>query len=193
VDTPLGARGYGVLVAEAGSRWRARIVTFPNILWMIPGGGESIKFLARSEEEAVREASDFIRQHCTAKGYLMRDELQFVEPLHAADMLGAQGRRPGPVAPRYRRRLTVRYGLDRPTQVARTANMSASGLFVTTDRPLASGVSLGLVLELEHCKVPLRGTVVWSRSRPQYGHAAGMGLRLIQPPPAYVNYVRALG
>jgi len=192
VDTPLGARGYGVLVAQAGSRWRARIVTFPNILWMIPGGGESIKFLARSEEEAVRCASSFIREHCLAKGYQMRDELQFVEPLQSMADLGSRGRFAAKVAPRFLRRFTVRYGLGRPTQVGRTANVSVSGLFVATDRPLASGVSLGLVLELEHCKVPLRGTVVWSRSRPTSGHAAGMGLQLIQPPPAYVNYVRAL-
>ncbi len=52
VETPRGIEGYGVLVAPSGNRWRARILTFPNILWTIPGGGTSIKFLARSETTA---------------------------------------------------------------------------------------------------------------------------------------------
>lgn len=192
VETPLGARGYGVLVAEAGPRWCARIVTFPNILWMVPGGGESIKFLARTEDEAVRSASDFIRQHCVDKGYLMRDEVEFVEPLRSMVALDGAKQYTGQLAPRFDRRLLVRFGRSRPTLVGRTANLSESGLFVATDSPLSGGVSLGLLLELEHCKVPLRGAVVWQRSQSNAERICGMGLRLVNPPSVYVSYVRAL-
>jgi len=75
VETPHGVRGYGVLVAESGARWRSRIVTFPNVLWMVPGGGETLKFMAKTEHDAIRRAVDFIRRHCVSKGYTMRDEI----------------------------------------------------------------------------------------------------------------------
>ena len=90
------------------------------------------------------------------------------------------------------RSLPVRFGRSRPTLDGRTANLSESGLFVATDSLLAGGVSLGLLLELEHCKVPLRGTVVWQRSQPSADLSSGMGMRLVNPPSVYLSYVRAL-
>jgi len=192
-ETPLGVRGYGVLVAEAGTRWCARIVTFPNILWMVPGGGQPLKFLAKTEDDAVRQAAGFIRRHCLAKGYLMRDEVEFVEPVKRSVALDGSRMFAGPVAPRFDRRLPIRFGRSRPTLLGHTGNLSVSGLFVATAAPLSDGMSLGMLLELEHCKVPLRGAVRWRRTQRSPGRECGMGLRLVNPPSVYVEYVRALG
>jgi hypothetical protein len=181
-----------VLVAEAGHRWRARIVTFPNILWMIPGGGETLKFMGNSEELVTRKAIDFIRQHCVAKGYLMRDEVQFVRPLKRS-FLVAGSRVAAQRFPRFDRRLPVRFGHNRPTTLGHTGNLSESGLFIQTGQPVLDGELLGLLLELEHCKVPLRGSVAWRRTERRAGLDSGMGLRLVSPPSNYVDYVRALG
>jgi len=191
-ETPEGVRGYGVLVAEAGARWCARIVTFPNILWMVPGGGEPIKFLARSEDETMRQAIDFIRQHCVAKGYLMRDEVQYLEPLRRSVAMGGLKTFAGRIAERYERRLPVRFGRSRPNILGHTGNLSEAGLFVATLTPLVGGDAIGLLLELEHCKVPLRGAVAWRRAQRVSGRDCGMGLRLVNPPTVYVDYVRAL-
>lgn len=193
VETPEGIRGYGVLVAEAGARWRARIVTFPNILWMVPGGGETMKFFAKREEEAVRRAVDFIRAHCIAKGYTMRDEVQFVEPLRRrAVAVGEWIDATRKNAPRFDRCLPVRFGRSRPTVLGQTANLSETGLFIATPNPLSEGELLGLSLELEHCKVPLRASVAWHREASGPGRDRGMGMRLFCPPSVYVSYVRAL-
>ena len=45
VETPQGIEGYGVLVAPTSGPWRARILTYPNILWLVPGGRATIKFV----------------------------------------------------------------------------------------------------------------------------------------------------
>ena len=45
VDAQRGVDLYGVIVAPSGPRWRARIVTFPNVLWTMPGGRGTIKFV----------------------------------------------------------------------------------------------------------------------------------------------------
>ena len=47
VETPLGIEAYGILVAPTHERWRARILTFPNVLWTIPGGAATLKFVGR--------------------------------------------------------------------------------------------------------------------------------------------------
>ncbi len=182
VETSEGIRGYGVLVARADDRWRARIVTFPNILWMVPGGGDTVKFFGRTEDETLRQAIDFVRQHCRQKDHLMRDEVQFLAP----------ARRPPAAAPRYTRRLPVRFGPSIPDLLGYTGNLSETGLFLATVRVAAEGALLGLSLELEHCKVPLRGSVAWSRVGHQPGREPGMGLHLHSPPPVYRQYVQAL-
>jgi hypothetical protein len=192
VQTPHGTRGYGVLLAEAGRRWRARIVTFPNVMWTVPGGGGSLKFLARSRREAERAAINFVRRHCVDRGYVMRDELRPV--FESGTRRQAQGDRSGAQpAPRFHRDLPVRFGRNRPTVTASTINLSASGLFIFTEHPLPVGELLGLLLELEHCKVPLRGSVVWERRLSEPGRPPGMGLRLLNPPTVYLRYVQALG
>ncbi len=97
------------------------------------------------------------------------------------------------VAPRFARRFPARFGRSRPSVPAVTANVSETGLFVSTDQPMAVGESLGIMLEFEHGQVPLRGSVIWRRSEPDGERGSGMGVRLINAPPMYVSYIRALG
>jgi len=183
-------QGIGVMVAPCGRRWRARIVSFPNVIWMVPGGGESIKFLAARQDDALRNAIDFVRRHCVTRGYLMRDELECVGSATTSVNLAAGN---GVVAsPRVERRLPVLFGVNRPTVTAATANLSATGLFVSTDMPPGDGARLGLSLELEYCKVPLRGEVTWHRRKTSPGTISGMGLVLIEPPGVYVKYIKHL-
>lgn len=189
VETPRGMQGYAVLVAPIGERWRARILTYPNVMWTVPGGGISIKFVGRTADEAQRKAIAFIRLHCGDRSYLLHDDL---EPVSEAVFKERAARSLEILEPRYERNLLVRFGYSRPTMAATTVNISESGMFVTTPRPLAEGVLAGLLLELEYCKVPLRGSVIWKRTRPQLGRVPGMGLSLIRPPPLYVRYVQAL-
>jgi hypothetical protein len=188
VETPLGVRAFGVLLGEAGRRWRARIITSPNVLWMIPGGGGTMKFIGISSEDAERQAVVYIREHCAMKGYTMRDQLELLEAVERRAL------RPGEEdgAERYSRILPVRYGLSKPTLFGRTGNLSETGLFVHTKIPIPEGSNAGLVLELEHAKLPLRGSVVWSRQAPGPSRPPGMGLRLTKPPELYVSYIHAL-
>ena len=169
-------------VARADEHWRARIVTFPNILWVVPGGGETMKFYGRTEEQARRLAADFVREHCVEKGYLMRDEVEFAGKLHRPGIsdFGATGSRSTVAAPRYGRRLPVRFGVSVPTHMGYTANLSETGLFIATLKPPGSGALLGLSLELEHCKVPLRGSVAWQRDAGSPVGEHGMGMKLVR-------------
>jgi len=189
VETPRGLEAYGVLVAPTGPKWRARILTYPRTLWTVPGGaGGSVKFVARTSEDAARKARDFIRQHCARKGYVMHDEIApFDEP--SATMGGP---RPVQREPRVSRTLPVRYGPGRPIARGTTGNLSESGLFVVTAHPAAEGDQLALLLQLEHCLVPLRGSVIWRRRFSGPALPAGMGLRLLTPPKVYRRYVTTL-
>ncbi len=193
VETPRGMQGYGVLLAEVGDRWRARILTYPNILWLVPGGAGSLKFLGRSESEAQFKATNFIRTHCVNRGYVMRDEIELVETEPANDDPIFIIPHEGPREPRFSRQLPVTFGESLPTMPGNTRNLSETGLFVSTDSPMGRNSTVGVILQMEHLKVPLRGSVVWSRHVPQVGRPAGMGLRLLDPPPEYTSYVKALG
>jgi len=197
VETSEGVRGYGVLLADVGERWRARIITFPRTLWSVPGGRQTMKFFGRTPAAAQDRATAYIRQHCVTRGELMRDELELASVVGDSTVRLARPRivraeqvqREG----RYARILPVLYGENVPNFRARTGNMSRSGIFVATSRPCEYGDLVGLMLELEHGKVPLRGSVIWQRPTTELGHPPGMGLSLLNPPRMYASYVDALG
>ena len=58
---------YGALVAPAGRLWRARILTYPNTLWAIPGDGGPMKFVGGTPQAAERQAIAFIEEHCAKR------------------------------------------------------------------------------------------------------------------------------
>ncbi len=75
VETPRGIEAYGVLLAPCHRRWRARVLTYPRVLWLVPGGDCSLKFMAGTADQAERKASRFISEHSLLRGYVMRDEV----------------------------------------------------------------------------------------------------------------------
>ena len=76
--------------------------------------------------------------------------------------------------------------------LAATANLSVHGMFVATRAPADPGSSVRVNLELAGMPTRLEGLVMWTRQASERGRPAGMGLRLIHPPPAYADFVVAL-
>jgi Tfp pilus assembly protein PilZ len=188
VQTPFGLEVYGVLVAPSYDVWRARIITYPNVLWTVPGGSLTLKFAAGSAQEAEAMAIAFVAGHIKARGYLRREMEQapVVSPYvaEAAQTVEAEG-------PAVRKLLAipVRFG-DGPTLFsAMTGNLSESGLFVVTLVPLAPGTGLRVLMDLSDGPVGLRGQVAWKRPRPELGRPVGMGVELLAPPPDYTEFV----
>ena len=189
VETPLGIEAYGVLVAPTAEGWRARILTFPNVLWLKPGAAETIKFFAKTPHDAERAATDFIREHCRQREFTMRDELVLLQPGdYEKEALPGEG-----VPDRKIRFLPVLFGLRHPAERAGTGNLSEAGLFIITEDPAPEGEVVHLRLQLETRELDLTGHVRWSRRAHRIGRSPGMGVQLVNPPVDYVNYVRALG
>lgn len=186
VETPLGHEAFGVLLAPSHDVWRARVMTFPNVLWSIPGGRGAIKFVGESREQAERQAIAFIEAHILAKRYQRRDGL---------GVIGGS-----PVPPRALHALTkrkptclpVRFGVDRASHRGTTVNLSDDGMFIGSTEPTEIGRGLWINLEVSGHTLPLRGLVMWSRRRPEPGRPLGIGVRLSDPPPFYQSYVAAL-
>jgi hypothetical protein len=194
VETPNGLETYGVLVAEVHDLWRARIVTYPRILWTVPGGGGTVKFAGRSAVDAELQAIEFIKAHCADRGYEIRNLRSSMEP-ESIDPEAASGveRRVRPVpAVRKVRFLPVRFGRMNLTERGQTGNLSETGLFIITEVPVGQGEQVNLVLATSVDGVTLTGRVRWSRTEHLVGRTPGMGIQLATPPPGYVRFVRAL-
>ncbi len=193
VDTPNGIEACGVLVAECDGLWRARILTYPNILWTIPGGGGALKFVDNSPQEAERQAIAFVKEHFRKRGWSLRDTIGRVEPLpiepEAAPVLARPLGRP---ALRKIRFLPVHFGIARMSEMGGTGNLSETGLFVITNSPEKQGSWLKLILELNGHDVDMRGLVRWINGQPGAGRSPGMGIQVESPPPFYRRYVRLL-
>jgi len=171
VETPFGHEEIGVLLAPSHDRWRARIVTFPNVLWSAPGRRGALKFVGGTAEEAEAQAIAFVEHHVKAKR-------------HARAALS--------VALRKSKRLPVRFSLDRAISRGVTVNLSAEGMFVGVASPVDGGRSLLIHLDLDGHTLPLRGLVMWNRCRAGSDGPAGMGIRLSDPVPLYQSFVAGL-
>lgn len=190
VETPHGIEAYGVLVAPSQDIWRARVVTYPNILWTIPGGTRTLKFVGSTPQEAEARAVAFVEGHVKARGYARRDALD----APTVGRIRAEARALASQAPALRklRSLPVRFGVGTSLFSAMTGNLSESGLFVATLAPRDAGEALRVLLDLDVGPVGLKGEVVWSRDRVVLGRPAGMGVQLLAPPESYRQYVREL-
>jgi hypothetical protein len=194
VDTPRGPEACGVLIAQADQLWRARILTYPNILWTIPGGHGSMKFVADSPKRAERQAIAYIKDHFHQLGYAMRSdaprvEPRIIEPEAARHILDRPHGRP---AVRKVRFLPVQYGIARITEKGGTGNLSETGLFVITNSPEAKGRWLNMLLDIQDAQLEMKGLVRWMNFRPHAGRSPGMGIQLDKPPARYKRYVRQL-
>jgi len=189
VETPYGIEAYGVLVAPSLDLWRARIITYPNVLWMVPGGGVSLKFTGATPQEAEGGAVAFIEGHIRARGFARRDVPNAPEISRYNAEAQARAREGAGPALRKMRALPVRFGTGPNLFTAMTGNLSESGLFVVTLAPFDPGTALRVLLDLDTGPLGLKGQVVWHRLRPVSGRPMGMGVQLISPPGHYREFV----
>jgi len=194
IQTPSGIEACGVLIAEADGLWRARILTYPNVLWTVPGGGGTMKFVAGSAGEAERQAMTFLRRHVQNRGYTLRDEVALHGPEAFDPEPLPEGLSPPPGSPAERkiRFLSIRFGVAQVTEIAGTGNLSSSGLFIITNSPEGDGTWLNMMLDVEGDPLGLRGLVRWKNRQHRAGRSPGMGVQLEAPPPSYLDYIRTL-
>ena len=192
VDTPYGLEAYGVLVAPSRDLWRARVITYPNVIWMVPGGGVSLKFAGATAQEAEASAVAFIDGHIKARGYVRRDAPDTPAVSAYNPEAHANARMAAHPALRKMRALPIRFGTGPTLFTAMTGNVSESGLFVVTMAPFDPGTGLRVLLDLDTGPMGLKGQVVWQRLRPVAGRPIGMGVQLISPPGSYRDYVLEL-
>lgn len=194
VDTPRGKQSMGVLVAPSYDLWRARILTYPNVLWAIPGGAATLKFVGRTAPEAEAKAVAFVEAHCFEKGYLRRDGLVPAEAGRFDADETPSGRRPKSPLPAKRRlrALPVRFGERRADRQGISVNLSEDGMCIATSAPLEAGSSLRIVMPLQRETIEVEAIVIWARTRPEPGRPLGMGVRLSAAPAAYLRFVRDL-
>lgn len=192
VETPYGIESYGVLVAQSGELFRARILTYPNILWAAPGGAVTVKFASRSARDAEAQAIAFIEGHIQALGYTRRDALETpgVARFRAEAAMRAAAAA-GP-APRKMRAMPVQFGSGPTLFSAMTGNLSESGLFVMTLVPFDPGTGVRVLFDLDVGPIGLQGKVVWKRETVVLGRPVGMGIRLVTPPAPYLEFVLEL-
>ena len=190
VDTPFGVDAYGVLVAPSGDLWRARIITYPNVVWTVPGGLLTLKFAGKTPQEAEAKAIAFVEGHITARGYARHDA---VEPPGVLSFR-AEAAASAAESPASRKLLAVpvRFGAGPSLVSAMTGNLSESGLFVVTLAPLDPGTGLRVLIDLETGPTGLSGKVIWARPRTVLGRPAGMGVHLLSPPAPYREFVREI-
>jgi hypothetical protein len=122
VATARGVEAYGVLIAQCGDVWRARIMTFPNVLWKAPGTPGTMKFVGANSTEAIDHAISFIRHHCHERGYALRNARSLDSP-RSSPGLSATGRPLGP-KPRKIRFLPIRFGSVQPSEPGGTGHLS---------------------------------------------------------------------
>ncbi len=195
VDTPHGAETFGVLVAPAGSAWRARILTYPNALWVIPGSSATMKFVGAHPREAEKQAIEMIERVCEHRGFRKHEVLPPVEPAPIDPERAPEPRGTVPAPPVAVRKVlstTVHFGHTKASQEGLTANVSERGMFVSTEKPLDPGAAIRLRVILDAYTVPLRGVVVWSRRNLEPGRPPGMGVRILLPSNLYTEYVAQL-
>lgn len=190
VSTSVGVEAYGVLIAQCGDVWRARILTFPNVLWKAPGIEGTMKFVGGSATEAADHAIAFIRRHCHERGYALRNA-RSLNPLMTVPGRSIAGRVLGP-SPRKIRFLPIRFGSVQASEPGGTGNLSETGLYVITESPFAPGDPLSLLLRLKTDAIDLNGQVIWMTKEHFVGRPPGMGIVLATPPTNYLDYVKAL-
>jgi hypothetical protein len=194
VETPHGIEAYGVLIAECGSRFRARILTYPNILWLAPGLQGTLKFVGASPSQVEAKAVEFIKAHCRQRGFRICDEpiLAWNDPFMAVQADNSVQRNKRPQVIRKIVFTPIRYGPFRPEYRAGTGNVSETGLFIITNSPPLVGSHVRMRLELENYGIPLYGEICWARTEPEEGRVPGAGVRLSMPPVVYRRYVMSL-
>lgn len=174
---------FGVLLAPCKGVWRSRIMTYPRSLWSMPGQRTTMKFTGRTPEEAERRAEAYIRKVCAARGYRLDDEV--IESPDGGVVL---------VTRRKLQRIPVRFGSSSVSSlVGLTHNVSIGGMFIATDLPLDGGEPLSIEMALRGRRCQMGGLVVWTRVARGLDQPRGMGVRLVDPPSVYPDFISTLG
>jgi Tfp pilus assembly protein PilZ len=180
---------YGILIAEAGDHWRARIFTYPDLLWRVPGGAGTVKFAGTTARDAESHAIEYVEEHCDEQGSKVTETVEDEIPLRVeaenADRQTAHGGKEH----RHLCKLPIRFGEEMAIQVATTANFSAKGIYIATDKLVKRGKRLHMSLTVEAYTISLAGTVMWVRDDDEPGKPKGLGVRLERPPAMYLRYV----
>lgn len=181
---------HGVLLAPVDGRWRARVLTYPRTLWTYPGRRITLKFIAEAPQVAERMAIEFIRKHCVECGHqpLEDDAAITVEPIDHEERVGATKRGEA----RKPTEISIEFGVKSPLVQGKTADLSERGLFIVTDEIYQPKTILRIRLQIDSCRMPLRGVVMWTRTRATDGRPKGLGIQLIGPPALYGHFVRRL-
>ncbi len=179
-----GKETVGVMVAPAGKRWRARIVTYPSGFWTVSRGTAVMKFYADDPETAEREAVNHIEAFIQKSGLTRTAEFLPVRFGTESDPNGKTGRRLCG--------WNVRFGHNTLSREAVLCDVSERGIFVQTENPLPAGSVVRMELDAGGTRMPLRGTVAWVRLSRETGRALGMGVRLVRPPAMYLDSVKKL-
>lgn len=85
---------------------------------------------------------------------------------------------------RYKKRLTVRFGIGEATRVAFTEDVSITGMFIKTANICPPNTKIRIEFELADNKVELEGRVMWAKKVPQnlfhLVKKSGMGIRFLR-------------
>jgi hypothetical protein len=192
VHTGARTEVYGVLVGPAArGLWRARVLTYPRMLWSIPGGRGTMKFVGATPQDSERNAVEFILGFCNRRGYTVLGEPAVAQSVRVPSE-GTGDSRKIQARQRYLKNLPVRFGRQTLQADGQSADLSHGGLSIVTDRPLPQGAPIKMRVDLEGFSVPLSGRVAWSRMKAETGRPVGMGVQLTQAPPMYRRYVDGL-
>ncbi len=92
---------------------------------------------------------------------------------------------------RHTKRLPITFIKGEDEFIGTTANLSLTGLFIRTRKAMSPGTSLKLVLEVNtQKKIDLEGEVAWSLKTGLSDFKNGMGVKLTNIPPAYIELVK---
>lgn len=95
---------------------------------------------------------------------------------------------------RTKKRVMVRYGVDKLEKTAFTRNISGSGICLQTNSVYKPGTTLQLELRFGDDSFSMWGRVVWAKKvPPQLAHVldCGMGLSFVNPPTDWFDFYTA--
>ncbi len=89
------------------------------------------------------------------------------------------------------KRFPVAFLCGTQTYRGRSSDISNSGLFIRTRKPLKPGVSVKMVLEMDnHCKIALKGISARATLTQFASFKNGMGVKLTSAPAAYEELLK---
>jgi Tfp pilus assembly protein PilZ len=93
------------------------------------------------------------------------------------------------------KRVTVRFGPEKPMFTGFTKNLSSTGIFLKTPKVFKPGTVLHLELRLQERRWQMKAVVIWARTAPAnlaLVLESGMGLQFLDPTPEWQRFNREL-